>query len=844
MQDINAVEADAVPSAGSWERSVVEIAWRGRRLLIIATAVGLFLGLLYFLLAPRVYESSAVVYIDRPDTNDPSRLKNEGVAAANPVTQASVLKSTPVLTRALNEPGVANSATLADVSDRLAFMRSRLSIRGDEKDETVILSLEAKDPDEAALIINAVLRAYFANHAERLARFTNAVGQPDPDPDASSTPVPEAAPAAALPSFGQTGSQRLTEVLVQGRLAELTARFTQAEANERSARQAIISADEAGDDLDQLIRIAESIGVGDDSTQAVMDPVRSARLAMSFALSRREAFPSQWGPEHPAAKQFSDTTAQLQARLAFTEAAAADKLRRMIGNTGDTAARERQRIADQLDTEQQRAKGLTRLPLELVEEAHPQRKPVSPRGAFTLAIATMAGFMIGMAGLVGRELVRLAKSREALEAETAGTAETGLVVYQPTAGQLPALTSARPSCTITPAAIQSGGEGAPMILGVVPRIAATHRLMAPDYDKAGTSVHHIRAILEALARRQGIRSLGLVSAQRGSGKTSLAMGVASSLALSGTRVLVADCDIAGRLERGQARNRTRPGDRETDPSPQAALVPGDRNRTIDGIAVATGHLDTEDPFVTNGHPNHHHANGETNGHAKRRPPNGTHGTNGNGTNGSNGHHHDDPHTPENPLGIAGVIEGFPVEDCIIPSATPGLAFLPANTAQPGHIGRLSDPLVGRLIEEGTADHDILLVDSGPVPGSVEAMLVAGRVDAVVLILDDRTSMAEYKRMLSYLKVAGATVAGVVFNKAVDPDDPFSQAADPDELTRRSDNPSLDGSGILAASVLTDVESGFSEMDWERIDPDDLVGDFKPTPNGHREKADAEVSSPA
>jgi Mrp family chromosome partitioning ATPase len=114
---------------------------------------------------------------------------------------------------------------------------------------------------------------------------------------------------------------------------------------------------------------------------------------------------------------------------------------------------------------------------------------------------------------------------------------------------------------------------------------------------------------------------------------------------------------------------------------------------------------------------------------------------------------------------------------------------------------MSTQTIDRLIEQARQDYQMLLLDTGVVPGSVEAMLVASRVDAVIVVLDDSVKLADYKRMLSYLRVAGATIAGTVYNKATDPGGHAGPAHHP--AYDATGDVAVDGSGILAASVLAD-----------------------------------------
>ena len=80
-------------------------------------------------------------------------------------------------------------------------------------------------------------------------------------------------------------------------------------------------------------------------------------------------------------------------------------------------------------------------------------------------------------------------------------------------------------------------------------------------------------------------------------------------------------------------------------------------------------------------------------------------------------------------------------------------------------GRLNPNSIRRLLSAARNRFDVVLIDTGPVPSSLEASLMAAESEGVVLTVargEERPMAARAKR---HLESIGATVLGVVFNRA-------------------------------------------------------------------------------
>jgi Mrp family chromosome partitioning ATPase len=84
---------------------------------------------------------------------------------------------------------------------------------------------------------------------------------------------------------------------------------------------------------------------------------------------------------------------------------------------------------------------------------------------------------------------------------------------------------------------------------------------------------------------------------------------------------------------------------------------------------------------------------------------------------------------------------------------------------PSDVSKLSPLSLRRLIDRAGAEYDTVLIDTGPVPGSLEASVVSAAADGVVMVVSRGEHRPMAERSLQHLRSIGAHVAGMVFNRA-------------------------------------------------------------------------------
>ena len=223
--------------------TLLEVLLRHKTTLIACVVASLTLGVMYQLLAPRVYESTAEVFVERGRDGQPaSPLAPAGVSAGQPSTHASLLRSTPVLEAAVKDPAVAATATIAELDRPVAFLRKNLSVSFTKDRETVSVSLRTGVPEDSALIVNAVVDAYLRSQQVQVRVV-----------DADRLTAEGAEPA---------GAGVMNDKMIAARLMLLSDELAAAEVQQQRAAIRERDAQRAGDNLSVLTSLVSDAGLG------------------------------------------------------------------------------------------------------------------------------------------------------------------------------------------------------------------------------------------------------------------------------------------------------------------------------------------------------------------------------------------------------------------------------------------------------------------------------------------------------------------------------------------------------------------------------------------------------
>ncbi len=785
--------------------TLFEILLRNKLKMALCVFVMLCLGVVYQLSTDKVFQSTAEIFIEQSKDGQPnSPLSPGGLSAGLPSTHARLLESVPVLIKALQSPDVAESATMAKIQGegaQLRHLKKKLSVGFSKESEVVTVSFMSTVPEDTKTVLDAVLAAY-------LAELQVEVG---------------VMPAAAVPAevlAEELSRGVMDEEMVASRLMKLSEELTSAEVELEAAEIRVAEAQASNGNLATLSSLLADAGL--NAQVHGLAEVAYLKAELARLDQQLEGMPTNWAPEHKVRGPVQRQADALRYEIANLTQNAQATMLGLIHSNQKNAAERVVELNRRITTQQARASQIAQLPVNIYQQPYVPTKKIAPKGIKTLGISLVLGLGIGLMWTLWTEMKRPASVAgvAALAADGQASAARQALSVHDTTGQADAPRRALPFLMNGEDMSESSdNHEAPPMLGLVPEVPAGSRLTSPNFDATASSIHQIRAVLQVQARSQDTKAYAFTSPRRGAGKTSVTIGVASSLAMSGTRTLVVDCDLAGRISRGQtgapaeqspangsAANGHVVGDRFGPIDPEGSS--GD-NPSLDNIVIEQGYISEDDTHQL--------------------------ATNATGQ-----------------MGITGVLDGAPLEACVVKATVPGLWLLPAIHAQTRHIGKMSDAFIRDVIQQAAGHYDLVLFDTGPIPGSVEALLVTSQVDGVVVVVPQGESRQALDRTMSYLKVVGAKVTGTVFNRVANttdkaPSSPknssvggaVAAAAAAGETHRHGEPVNGDmlvelekqqhstdddgeylngdaplGSGILAAAVFSDADSGYESQDWK------------------------------
>lgn len=733
-------------------RSLIEVLLARKWTVFFWILIGLGAGALYHHYAPVKYESRAEIFILRANPEAPaSPLSSAGLSTSAPSTHAAMLHSTAVLEQALKEQAVSNSSLLTGVKHPIEFLQKELKVSASDETETVSLQFVGENPQEAADLISAVIVAYFDQQGIPVRGMS-----PEQDDQPTTSVIDEEVIASQLLFL----SQQLTEASIATELAR--SQWDRAVAAQR--------------DINQLQQILKEAGI-DAQTIGIVN-LQTMNRRLSLLDQQLRSMPASWASSHRMRVQVQDEYDALTEEYAIAESRLRGQAVAQMSSIFHQAQSHQVDMETALALVKAKADVAKPSPVRVIDPPRVASKKTSPIKLKSYGIGLFLGFFIGCCFAVRSEFRHSEVEQDPDSHAVSEPAVTPTNVMVRTQDDLDSVETVKEI----------------PLLGTVPKLSIGDRLTTPNFTSTASSMHQIRAVLQIQAHTKGTQSYAFTSPRRGAGKTSITIGVASSLAIAGTRTLVVDCDLAARIVRGQVGRPADPG--HIDPfGPIDRGIAHADSQSLDDIAVGQGYISDEAEQV--------------------------------------------PAETAEKIGVVGMLEGRPLEDCAVKATVDGLWLLPASEAETHHIGMMSDAFIRNLLDQAREQFDLILFDTGPVPGSVEALLVTSQSDGAIVVIPHGESSKALDRTMSYLKVVGAKVIGTVFNhtKTTGPnsfdeaaeggapsaerEQPWSDAAaarhERDDLNQEIDDAMEStpmGSGILAAAVFADNDAEFGSEGWE------------------------------
>jgi Mrp family chromosome partitioning ATPase len=94
-----------------------------------------------------------------------------------------------------------------------------------------------------------------------------------------------------------------------------------------------------------------------------------------------------------------------------------------------------------------------------------------------------------------------------------------------------------------------------------------------------------------------------------------------------------------------------------------------------------------------------------------------------------------------------------------------ISVLPVGADDESSIPEFTAFAARRLLDDARAEYDVILVDTGPIMGSLEAACVSANADGVVVVIGRGQHRGRLERALERLRSCQARVVGLVFNRA-------------------------------------------------------------------------------
>jgi uncharacterized protein involved in exopolysaccharide biosynthesis/Mrp family chromosome partitioning ATPase len=300
------------------------------------------------------------------------------------------------------------------------------------------------------------------------------------------------------------------------------------------------------------------------------------------------------------------------------------------------------------------------------------------------------------------------------------------------------------------------GTNTPLIalLGVLPQLP--ENLGDPEQAMiAAHAVHQIRATLQHRHHESATPVFAITSSSPGAGKTSLTMALSLSFAASGSSVLMIDCDIIGGGLTSKIKKVTRR--RIGRILKRQRLLTAEQINEVLRVQSTTsprekfGKLAVELGFVTADQL-------ESALEAQK----------------------------VSMVGLREAMAGDPALECIASTGTPGLYVMPLGSATRQHAGQFSYSVLRKIINQVKTRFEVIIIDTGPILGSIEAMVVAAVADESILTVAKGEHRPVLEEAIEKLLEGQHRIAGIVLNRAETPDIRISGMSF--SMSRRSGEP--------------------------------------------------------
>ncbi len=147
------------------QRGLLEMALCHQRLIFATIIISIAVGFIYLLTAKLIYTGTARLYVEQ---TGPKLITDYATVMSDSknylYTQRELIKSTPIVASAANNPLIRSCKTFNNIDNIVAYIKNKLDVTVGKKDDIITISFDSPYASEAAQIVNAVIDGYVEYH--------------------------------------------------------------------------------------------------------------------------------------------------------------------------------------------------------------------------------------------------------------------------------------------------------------------------------------------------------------------------------------------------------------------------------------------------------------------------------------------------------------------------------------------------------------------------------------------------------------------------------------------------------------------------------------------------------
>ncbi len=529
---------------------IAAVLWRRRFVFAGTIVIALVSGIVYLVNVTPLYNSSSKIYVQQNTPRIVSDGMNFQMNDLNYLTtQCDLIRSTAILSTALESEEIRRMKSLEGKENRVAFLKKNLTASVGKTSDVITVSCQLSSPEDAALGANAIVDSYIAYQSKRQRNTAGEVLkilQKEKDKYEAELHNTQKMMVEFKKQNGTISFETDRGNIVNLHLAQISEALTRAQLETLNAKVLMDAADAFGSDPQKFKQLLASERI---TTRDTMDlGIDSGDLWSDYRKMRRayDQAKDQYGPEHPANRRLKIELDRMRTELGQLDAETLEKYRAVIHQQFAKAKSKEDEIRKQhdlarnaalelnvkaaefgqlesdakraertLDTLYSRIKEVSltedtgQMNVSVLEVARPNVRDVTPMKAPTMAIAGLFGVMMGLLSALAQEW---------MDQRLRSADEIRATLDVPVLGVIPHIS----------------GKQRPKELG-----QEVH--LRPRSDVA-ESYRTVRTSIYFGIPRFAAKTLLVTSPSPGDGKTTLASNLAIAVAQAGRRVLLIDAD--------------------------------------------------------------------------------------------------------------------------------------------------------------------------------------------------------------------------------------------------------------------------------------------------------------